>query len=352
MSVRVKIVVSVKTETYPFECAPGENILYAGLRSGIDLPYECGTGTCGTCKARLKSGEVVSAWPEAPGTAGLKAEQGEILMCQSVPGSPCELEIARGVVTPMPSGACVPVHLAAVMRSRQTLTHDVVSLAVDLERPIDFEAGQFMVMSVPGISGGRAYSMVNYERRTRRLDFVVKSKPGGRFSEWFFSDGVEGASVHLFGPLGHATFDPEIAQDLLCIAGASGIAGMMAILARACQAGYFERHRAEVFFGVRAARDLFFLDELAAFKATSPDRLHVTLVLSEEEVDPALAAARPEFAFGRGFVHAVAGERMKGKFQNVRAYVAGPPPMVNATLRMLLLEGKLRSENIRYDKFS
>ncbi len=49
MSVRVKIVVSAKTEAYPFECSSGENILYAGLRSGIDLPYECGTGTCGTC---------------------------------------------------------------------------------------------------------------------------------------------------------------------------------------------------------------------------------------------------------------------------------------------------------------
>ena len=352
MSVRVKILVSAKTETYPFESATEENILYAGLRSGLDLPYECGTGTCGTCKARLKSGEVVSAWPEAPGTAGLKAEQGEILMCQSVPGSACELEIARGLVTPMPPAACVPVHLSAVIRRRQTLTHDVASLAVDVERPIDFEAGQFMVMSVPGISGGRAYSMVNYEGRTRRLDFVVKSKPGGRFSEWFFGDGVEGAPVHLFGPLGHATFDPEIAQDLLCIAGASGIAGMMAILSCACQAGYFERHRAEVFFGVRTARDLFFLDELAALKATSPDRLHVTLALSEEDVEGSFAAARPEFAFGRGFVHAVAGERMKGKFQNLRAYVAGPPPMVNATLRMLLLEGKLRSENIRYDKFS
>ena len=347
----MKILVGARNETYGFECALGENILYAGLRSGLDLPYECGTGTCGTCKARLKSGDVVSAWPEAPGYAGLKPEQGEILMCQAVPDTDGELEVARSV-KPMPSGACVPVHVAAVIRSRKSLTHDVVSLDVDLERPIDVEAGQFMVMSVPGIRGGRAYSMVNYERQARRLAFVVKSKPGGRFSEWFFGDGVEGAPVHLFGPLGHATFDPAIAKDLLCIAGASGIAGMMAILSCASRAGYFERHRADLFFGVRTACDLFFLDELAALKATSPDRLGLTLALSEEDVDEALAAAHPAFAFGRGFVHAVAGERMKGKYQNVRAYVAGPPPMVNATLRMLLLEGRLSSDNIRYDKFS
>lgn len=348
----MNILVSAKNEAHGFECAQEENILYAGLRSGLELPYECGTGTCGTCKARLKSGEVVSAWPEAPGYAGLKSEQGEILMCQAVPRSDCELALASSLVKPMAAGACVPGHVVAVISSRKTLTHDVASLDVDLERPIDFEAGQFMVMSVPGISGGRAYSMVNYERRTRRLAFVVKSKPGGRFSAWFFGADVAGAPVRLFGPLGHATFDPGITKDLLCIAGASGIAGMMAILARACRDGYFERHRADLFFGVRTARDLFFLDELAALRAPSPERLNVTLALSEEDVDGAFAATHPPFAFARGFVHAVAGERMKGKFQNVRAYVAGPPPMVNATLRMLLLEGRLPSADIRYDKFS
>jgi hypothetical protein len=44
---------------------------------------------------------------------------------------------------------------------------------------------------------------------------------------------------------------------------------------------------------------------------------------------------------------------MVGKYQNVRAYVAGPPPAVDATIRGgLLLEAKLSADNIRYDKFS
>ena len=348
----MNIVVSAKNATYTFDCPRGENILYAGLGSGIDLPYECGTGTCGTCKARLRVGEVESAWTEAPGYAGVKRDAGELLMCQALPGGDCELEIARGAVERMPAGTCVPVHVGGVIRRWTPLTHDVAAFDVELEHPVDFEAGQFMVMTVAGISGGRAYSMVNDERRTRRLAFVVKAKPGGRFSERFFGVGVEGAPVTLFGPLGHATFDPEMDKELLCIAGGSGIAGMMSILARACRGGYFTRHRGELFFGVRTARDLFFVDELAAFRATAPDALRVTLALSDEDVDAGLAAAHPEFAFARGFVHAVAGEAMKSRYQNVRAYAAGPPPMVNATLRMLLLEGKLRSADIRYDKFS
>jgi toluene monooxygenase electron transfer component len=272
-------------------------------------------------------------------------------MCQTLPDGPCALEVS-GPIKPAVAEAGAPDHLAAVIARRKLLTHDVAVLDLDLERPVDFAAGQFMVMTIAGIPGGRAYSMVNYEPRTRRLVFLVKSKPGGRFSEWFFGDRVEGAAVRLFGPLGHATFHPDVPRDVLCIAGGSGIAGMMAILARACGAGHFDAHRGYVFFGVRSPRDVFFLDELLAFKRISPDRLHVTVALSDTDVDPALAETHPHLAFARGMVHAVAGEHMKGKFENVRAYAAGPPPMVNATLRMLLLEGKLKSADIRYDKFS
>ena len=37
---------------------------------------------------------------------------------------------------------------------------------------------------------------------------------------------------------------------------------------------------------------------------------------------------------------------------DVRAYVAGPPPMVDASLRLLLREARLSPADIRYDKFS
>ena len=43
---------------------------------------------------------------------------------------------------------------------------------------------------------------------------------------------------------------------------------------------------------------------------------------------------------------------MTGKYQNVRAYLAGPPPAVDAAIRVLLLQAKLTTDQIRYDKFS
>jgi toluene monooxygenase electron transfer component len=139
---------------------------------------------------------------------------------------------------------------------------------------------------------------------------------------------------------------------VLCIAGGSGIAGMMSILSHACASEHFGAWDGHLFFGVRTARDAFYLDELDAFRARFPGRLSVTLALSDEDVPEALAAAYPGLSFARGFVHAVAGERMKDRFAGVRAYVAGPPPMVDASLRLLLREARLPPADIRYDKFS
>jgi len=347
----VKIVVNARNQAHTFDCAPEEKILLAGLSEGIALPYECGSGTCGTCKAKLVQGEVGDQWPEAPGRSSLRPDSGEILMCQSVPRGDCTLEVGR-VVQGMAPHAPAPRGLAAVIRNVAMLTHDVIGLDLALSAPLDFEAGQFMLMHVAGIAGGRAYSMVNFEPKAERLLFAVKKKPDGRVTEWLFSDSVTGARVHLFGPLGAATFGPDAAKNLLCIAGGSGIAGMMSILSRATKAHYFERHAGDLFFGVRTLRDVFFLDELAAFHAEASGGLQVTLAFSDEDVDPQFAARYPQFDLGRGFVHAVAAERMKGRFENVCAYAAGPPPMVDATLRMLLRDGKLKPDSIRYDKFS
>ena len=93
-------------------------------------------------------------------------------------------------------------------------------------------------------------------------------------------------------------------------------------------------------------RDAFFLDELS-----NDQSRQVTIALSEEDV-PQKGAQRRSSGSSKGLVHEVAKREMAGKYQNVRAYVAGPPPAVDAAIRVLLLDAKLTTDNIRYDKFS
>ncbi len=346
----MKVQLNARNRAYEFEAEPGEKILFAGLRARVDLPYECGTGTCGTCKARLVDGRVDDGWPEAPGRKYLKGA-GEFLMCQCAAAGDVTAEVASFVYA-SDSGACPAVSAAGVVAGARALTHDVMALEIELDRPLDFDAGQFMAVTMPGIPGARGYSMVNFGRRTRRLDFVVKKKPGGGVSEWLFGGSQERARIELFGPLGKATFHPSLGKHLLCIAGGSGIAGMMSILARACEERYFAQFRGDVFFGVRTMPDAFYLAELAAFRREFAETLAITVALSDEDVPERAARDHPLLRFERGMVHEVAKRAMQGRFQNVRAYLAGPPPAVDAAIRFLLLEAKLTADNIRYDKFS
>ena len=83
-----------KTDKFTFDCEEGERILFAGLRNGLALPYECATGTCGTCKARVRDPATIkNLWSEAPGNAYLKPERGEFLMCQTCALADCEIAV-------------------------------------------------------------------------------------------------------------------------------------------------------------------------------------------------------------------------------------------------------------------
>ena len=347
----MRVQVNARNRAFQFEAGRGEKILYAGLRSHADLPYECATGTCGTCKARLIEGRIADGWPQAPGKKYVKAERGEFLMCQCTAETDLAIEVAS-FVYPIDPGACRPRPHTGTVRGVRALTHDVSAVDVALDAPCEFEAGQFMTVSAPGVPGMRGYSMVNYARPAKELEFVVKKKPGGGFSEWLFGGVAAGARVNLVGPLGKATFDPGLDKHILCIAGGSGIAGMMSILERACAARYFDAHRGYVFFGVRTMKDAFYLQELAALCSRARENLAIAVALSDEDVPASAPAQWPMFSFARGLVHEVAKRAMAGKYQNVRAYLAGPPPAVDAAIRMLLLEAKLTTDNVRYDKFS
>src|SRR5574341_528728 len=215
----MRIQVNARNRGFEYDARAREAVLYAGLRSGVDLPYECATGTDVTLQVPKFIGAAESGFPR-------------------------------------------PENRVGVVREPRMLTHDVMAFSLELDAPCDFDAGQFMVLAAPGVAGYRGYSMTNYQRGTRRLGFVVKKKPGGGFSEWLFGGERNGARVEGFGPLGKATFDPTLGKNVLCIAGGSGIAGMMSILARAAETRYFDGRKMWLFFGVRTMRDVFFLDEL------------------------------------------------------------------------------------------
>lgn len=347
----MKITLETNGGQFSFPCDPTERILYAALAQGLTVPYECSTGTCGSCRGRILQGAAHIDWSEAPGFAKLKRDKGDILMCQTRPTADCVLRVPANV-TAKPQSPVLPRHREGRIESVRKLTHDVIDFAVTLSEPMTFDAGQFVVLETSGVQGGRAYSMVNFEPSTGRLSLVVKQKLGGGFCDWLFRNDVTGSAVNVFGPLGRATFRPEEDRNVLCIAGGSGIAGMMSILERATREHYFRDHSGHVYFGVRTLADGFYLRELSDFVNTAGGNLEVTLALSHEPAPSALHPYFPHIQLAQGMVGDVAARAMAGRYDNIVGFVAGPPPMVDGALRTLIREARLPPQFIRYDKFA
>lgn len=351
----MRIEIRKKEQAAGFEAEPGEQLLYAGLRAGVPLPYECATGTCGTCKGRLREGDIDHGWEDAPGRARLKPTRGEFLMCQATAGSECSIDIP-GRLQGFRDDDITPAHHLVTLQGWEEPCRDIRGFHAEFPVPVRFHAGQYFVLQAPGLAGYRAYSMVNHASETTRLEFVIKRMHGGGFSEWAFRQDGSIEGVRVFGPLGRATFHPDESRELFLVCGGSGIAGLLSILEHAHASGHLQQHRATLFFGVRTTRDLFFVDRLRALRDRHPENLSVTIVLSDEE-EPAVAGQRAgqELDWATGLVHEVAISALSaadGPTDNLLVYLAGPPPMVDSAIRSLIIDTGIPPGSIRYDKFS
>ena len=345
------IEIEKKSKTYQFEANPGEKILHAGLRAGIPLPFECATGTCGSCKARVHQGDVDEGWPQAPGKEHFKAEKREILMCQCVAQSDCNLSVPTKIAA-FREDDINPDHHLGLITQYQKLTSDVLRFEVTLPHDMTFHAGQFVVLQVPEVDGFRAYSMVNYVSATNTLEFIIKQNPRGALSKWAFDADRSNQEIQVFGPLGHASFHPDEGHDLFMIAGGSGVAGLMSILEHARQVDYFTNHRVALYFGVRTPDDMFFTERLIALKSQFPDTVSINIVFSNEPPTNEQLTGNDGLNYSQGMVHERALPAVMEGGGTSMHYLAGPAPMVDALIRPLILESKVPADRIRYDKFS
>lgn len=79
--------VTIANAQRTIECAANQTILEAAVAAGIDFPYSCATGNCGTCASHLDAGKV-SMLPR--GDAALSPQQakaGQTLACRAQPRS-------------------------------------------------------------------------------------------------------------------------------------------------------------------------------------------------------------------------------------------------------------------------
>ena len=320
-----------------FRCAPGQTVLAAALTAGIDLPYECASGSCGSCCARLLAGAVSSLWADAPGLSERDRRRGDrILCCQSVAQGDCVIQVSPGdAVPPIP-----PAPVQARVSNLQLLNRDVMHLVLDAESGMDFLPGQFVLFTLRHGIGRRAYSMSNLPDGTGRLEFIIKRKPGGLASAFLFDELRAGDRLDLEGPYGRAWLREDSPRDIVLLAGSSGLAPIWSIAQAVLQRS--PQRRLRLYFGVNRGEDLFWLTPFEQARPAHPGlEIHLVLMHPSPQ-DP--AACR----------QGVVGDVMSRDVDDLRScdlYMAGPPGLVDHVMRELVATGRAQADRVFFDRF-
>jgi NAD(P)H-flavin reductase/ferredoxin len=310
---------------------PKETLLHAALREGIAFPHSCRVGGCATCKCRLVEGEVKELTEATYLLSDDELDARTILACQSVPQSDVRIEVA---LTDAPRRVAHG-HVTA----KEPMTADIVRLRVQLDGPLDYQPGQFAELglaSLPTIT--RSYSFATPPQSNGQLTFFVRKVPGGAFSTRVVDGDVVGEAITVEGPSGAFVLRPG-QLPLILVAGGSGLAPVLAILAAAVDAG--DTRPATLLFGARTQADLYAQAEIDAIAKAWRGPFTFVPVLSD-------AAADATWAGARGLVtdhlaaHVVAG---------AHAYLCGPPGMVDAAATALRARG-VAARDIHADRFT
>jgi len=234
-----------------FAAPRGALLLDAALHNGIDLPYDCRAGHCGTCCVRLVSGEV---------HGGRGSEPDIVHACQCrVAG---DVVIERG----QPSGVRVADGLLSSLR---LLSADVLEVGIKVDRPLPYHAGQYAQVRFDGYPT-RPFSItlpLQGHPSSRLIWFHVRRMRGGRVTGALGKKIKPGHRVAVTGPYGSAHFRPDHGGRLILVATSTGFAPIWSIAVAALRED--PNRQIMIIAGGRSVESLYMapaLAQLAAFR--------------------------------------------------------------------------------------
>jgi NAD(P)H-flavin reductase len=182
----------------------------------------------------------------------------------------------------------------------------------------------------------RYYSPANAPRPDGTIEIHVKAHDGGPVSGALVRQVGAGDVLRLGPPVGHMAFDAESDRDLLLVAGGTGLAPVKAVVDQIARHG--PTRRVDLYVGARIEPQLYDRAELTRLAEEHP-WLSVTLAVSDDK----------ESELEHGDIGDVVARH--GPWRSRDAYVAGPAPMVDATVAQLVGGGMAR-ERIRTEVFA
>ena len=321
------------------EVEDGQSILDAALRAGIYLPHACCHGLCATCKVQVIDGEVDHGEASTFALMDFEREEGKTLACCA--RLECDTVI-EAEIDEDPDAQNLPVedYTGTVVRL-EALTPTVRGIWLKLDRPIRFQAGQYINLEVAALGGlSRAFSLANPPDEADVVELNVRIVPGGQVTTWLHESLKVGDTLKLSGPYGRFFVKKSAQVPLIFMAGGSGLSSpksmIVELLSEGCELPM------TLVYGQRSRAELYYDDEFRELAAKHANFTYVPALSSEPDGS--------DWSGARGFVHEAAKAHFANDFRGHKAYLCGPPAMIEACISTLM-QGRLFERDIYTEKF-
>ncbi len=197
--------VTVRPSGHEFSVEGHANLLQSGLHAGLKLNYGCGNGSCGMCKVRVISGEVVKTQHSDYILSEAEKAQGYTLMCcHTAASSELTLEMLEAI-----GPQDIPEqHIVTQVRAVTELAPDtrLLHLKTPSSHRLRFLAGQSVRLgwTMPGQDDVQtAYPLASCPCDDRNLHFFIGRDASDALARHLFAGDIKpGAAVTVLGPTG------------------------------------------------------------------------------------------------------------------------------------------------------
>ena len=315
-----------------------QTLLDAALRAGLYLPHACCHGLCGTCKVQVLEGEVEHGDASPFALMDFEREEGMTLACCAKPVSDVVIEAD---IEEEPDAVVQPVEdYRGTVVDLVDLSPTAKGVFIELDRDLEFQAGKYVNLHLPDVELPRAFSLANVPSEGRVIELNVRLVPGGEATTYIHERLKVGDEIRVSGPYGRFFVRKSAPEDMIFFAGGTGLSSPKSMILDLLEAG--DPRRITLFYGQRHRAELYY-HELFEQLAREHANFEYVPALSEPRADD-------DWAGATGFVHEVANAHFGGRFSGHKAYLCGPPPMIDACLTTLM-RGRLFERDIFMEKF-
>lgn len=322
------------------EVEEGQTILDASLRAGFYLPHACCHGLCATCKIQVLDGEVEHGEASNFALMDYERDNGMTLACCATLQS--DVTIETDIEVEVDAQNLPMQDFAGTVSRIENLSPTIKGIWIKLDDAsgIRFQAGQYINLHLPGDTTSRAFSLANPPSASGEIELNIRRVPGGQVTGWIHDTLQVGDQVQLSGPYGRFFVRKSAALPHLFLAGGSGLSSPRSMILDLLGEGCTQP--ITLVYGARSLDELYYHEEFIALAQQHSNFTYVPALSS--------VAEGSDWNGFCGFVHDAAKAHFDNDFRGHKAYLCGPPVMIDACITTLM-QGRLFERDIYTEKF-